>query len=144
MSSPAYWREYRKNNRAKVQQIQRSYYERNRELVIQRAKLSVQRLRVSRPDFARRANLKRNYGMTLDDYQRMLDAQQGLCAICYERETVKGGRAGGVRPLAIDHDHQTNRVRGLLCQRCNVALGHIRDNVLILHSMIAYLGDHSG
>lgn len=62
------------------------------------------------------------YNITPEEYERLFEAQGGLCAICRQSETIKTG-AGALRRLAVDHDHATDRVRGLLCYRCNSALG---------------------
>ena len=64
----------------------------------------------------RKSYLKRKYGMTLEDYERMLEAQGGVCAICGEPRPEE-------RTLHVDHDHETGEIRGLLCFRCNNALG---------------------
>lgn len=68
----------------------------------------------------------------------MVVAQDGRCAICREEETATA--RGRVRSLAVDHDHETGAVRGLLCSRCNTALGLFRDNPALLLEAIAYLG----
>jgi hypothetical protein len=81
---------------------------------------------------ARAANLKSQFGITQDDYDMMYDAQDGLCAICH-RACVSG------RKLAVDHDHATGRVRGLLCGNCNQALGKANDNPALLREMATYL-----
>ncbi|WP_371872188.1 endonuclease VII domain-containing protein [Phytohabitans houttuyneae] len=85
----------------------------------------------------RRSYLRRKYGMTEADYDALLEAQGGLCAIC-------GGPPGdsrGFRPH-IDHCHKTGRVRGILCNLCNQGLGGLRDDPEILRSAIAYLLRH--
>jgi hypothetical protein len=73
------------------------------------------------------------YGLTEDDYQRMLEAQGGRCFVC-------GNRPRKVR-LAIDHDHETGMIRGLLCpvSRCNEVLGMYKDNVDVFRRFVAYL-----
>lgn len=78
----------------------------------------------------------KKYGLSLDDYDSMLKAQAGRCAIC-RREEI-GGR-GILRKLAVDHCHLTGCVRGLLCNRCNAALGMVRDDASVLRAMILYL-----
>lgn len=71
-------------------------------------------------------------------YAEMVIAQEGLCAICHQPETSRA-RGGGIRTLCVDHDHTTGQVRGLLCQRCNSALGLLDEDMLIMASMIAYV-----
>lgn len=73
----------------------------------------------------------KSYGMTLEDYERLISKQGGKCAICMLEE--KG------RKLTIDHDHVTGRVRGLLCRKCNRAIGVFHEDVAILARAIAYL-----
>ena len=69
----------------------------------------------------RSRNLRVNYGMTLEEYEEKLEAQNGVCAICHEPET--GTIFGEIRWLSVDHDHATNQVRALLCSSCNRMLG---------------------
>src|ERR1017187_7428681 len=69
----------------------------------------------------RRANLKSKFGITETDYDEMLEQQDGVCAACGKEETHRNQY--GVCSLAVDHDHETGVVRGLLCGRCNRALG---------------------
>lgn len=87
---------------------------------------------------ARRKKLKSLYGLTETEYSDMVRRQGGLCAICRQAETVRG-RWGNVQPLAIDHDHATGKVRGLLCDRCNRGIGFFFDDIGRLRSAIAYL-----
>lgn len=86
------------------------------------------------------SRLKTQYGLTIEDYQRMLAEQGGGCAIC-------GQAAGSYRNqdfLCVDHNHETGQVRGLLCGSCNDGLGRFRDNPILLASAIAYLKTHDG
>ena len=75
--------------------------------------------------------LRRQYGITLRQYNRMLRAQSGVCAIC--------GTPPKVVPLNVDHDHKTKRIRGLLCHMCNRDLHHKFENPIILRKAAAYL-----
>ena len=75
------------------------------------------------PDYWRSVSL-RKYGITLEQYNQMLDAQGGVCAICKKPETAKGNH-GTARELAVDHCHDTGKVRGLLCSQCNTAIGKL-------------------
>ena len=86
----------------------------------------------------RESKLANEYGMSLAEYDDLFDQQQGRCAICNQPETAKG-RAGGLRSLTVDHCHDSGLIRGLLCSRCNAALGLLRDDPTILLSAIDYL-----
>lgn len=89
-------------------------------------------------------HLKKTYGITLDEYDQMLKDQNGVCAICEQPETVRPRRGKYTDTeirLAVDHDHVTGRVRGLLCKKCNIALGHLGDSVDRLRRAITYLED---
>jgi hypothetical protein len=79
----------------------------------------------------RDASYRRLYGITLADYEAMMTAQEDRCAIC--GETPPG------RTLHVDHDHETKKVRGLLCYGCNSGIGHFRDRPDLLRGAIDYL-----
>lgn len=72
------------------------------------------------------------YGLTGDDYLKMYNNQSGLCAICQASDK-----------LVIDHCHTTNKVRGLLCGKCNTALGLLKDNIEYFQRAIEYLKNKS-
>ena len=97
------------------------------------ARKTQKRKRDSDANYDRIRSLKNKFGLTLDDYDRLYEQQHGVCAIC-------GGINDGGRRLLVDHDHKTERVRGLLCIRCNSLLGHAHDDVTVLAKAIAYLG----
>ena len=78
------------------------------------------------------SNLKHRFGMTLEEYDELFDAQNGGCAIC-------GGANTTGRRLAVDHDHETGEVRGLLCFGCNIGLGKFKDDVTLVKRAAAYL-----
>lgn len=82
------------------------------------------------PDHAHRYKVAR-YGLTTDAYAQMMDAQNGVCAICKSPSTSKR--------LAIDHCHTTGKVRALLCQNCNVSLGGFKDDPRLLLEAAKYL-----
>lgn len=90
---------------------------------------------------ARKTRLKA-FGLTEADFNRMYEAQKGVCKICGEDP---GGHwlNPNVKTLHIDHCHKTNKVRGLLCLRCNSALGLFRDNPKLLEKAAAYLKENS-
>lgn len=93
--------------------------------------------RSAHPDYARDINLRRNYGITLEDFDRMATVQDGRCAICGR---VPQGKHNQGR-LHVDHDHRTGRVRGLLCSHCNRGLGFLGDSPETLCRAAAYLTD---
>lgn len=80
------------------------------------------------PDHHKRNNLKAKYGMTLEEYDEMLDLQGGGCAIC-----------GSTNSLVVDHSHIDGHVRAIICQKCNIALGQADDSIERLRVMIQYL-----
>lgn len=85
----------------------------------------------------RRYRLGRKFGITPEQYNEMLIKQNGVCAICLKPEIrcVKGR----ISNLAIDHNHITGKIRGLLCYSCNIGLGMFKDNSQTLRNAILYL-----
>ena len=82
----------------------------------------------------RRQALKR-YGLTPKDYQKLLRSQDSTCAVCDAKYHIKSKKQN----LAVDHCHTTGKVRGLLCNRCNYALGLVEDDRGLLLNLINYL-----
>ena len=81
-----------------------------------------------------RKHALKKYGITSSEYTLMLDRQMGSCAICFDRN--KSGNE-----LSVDHCHKTGMVRGLLCNRCNWAIGKFEDNTVLLLSAVEYLNE---
>jgi len=101
----------------------------------ERYKLNQRRMRNS-PEGRRRqraGHLHRKFGMTLRQYEEMLEAQEGRCAICGRPPRVDVS-------LHIDHEHKTGQIRGLLCFSCNAALGYFGDDGDRLIRAVNYLG----
>lgn len=94
-------------------------------------------LRVSMPMRVRESALRRNYGITIADYDRMYAEQGGVCAICKQPERLV--RRGVLQELSIDHCHDTGKVRGLLCHDCNTGIGKLGDSPERLQVAIDYL-----
>lgn len=113
--SNEYGRRYRESNVTKLREYNKERY-----------KLVTQEDR-------RRAKYKARYGVSLDEYNKMLEAQGGVCAICSGEPTGKKQR------LCVDHCHQTGKIRGLLCNECNVGIGRLKDSVELLVAAICYL-----
>jgi hypothetical protein len=87
----------------------------------------------------RKAHLKQCYGLSLEEYDEMVERQGGVCAICGKPETAQDVNSGTNRRLSVDHCHKTNEVRGLLCSKCNTGLGLFKDDITSLRSAINYL-----
>jgi len=82
-------------------------------------------------ELAERARaLEKNYDMSMDEYQYLIDLQSGICAICHTHSS---------RALQVDHNHSDGTIRGLLCGNCNKALGLVHDEPSILRAMVLYL-----
>jgi hypothetical protein len=79
----------------------------------------------------------KHHGMTPDDYENMLQDQQGACAICAAPNGT--GESKQSPRLSIDHCHITKKVRGLLCRNCNLGLGHFKDKAALLKKAFDYL-----
>ena len=77
----------------------------------------------------------KSYGLTIQLWEAMLIAQSGRCAACCDP-------LDGIKEPHIDHDHATDRVRGLLCSPCNTALGHAKDSIERLMGLVHYLEAH--
>jgi Autographiviridae endonuclease VII len=84
-------------------------------------------------------HLKKHFGITLEQYQKMLSEQKGLCAVCGKPETVRDKKSNEIRWLSVDHNHETGEIRKLLCNNCNVAMGHVGDSIEHLKQLIRYL-----
>lgn len=84
-----------------------------------------------------RSNILRKYGLTIQGYDALLKSQGGVCAICGRTSTTG-------RNLAVDHDHTSGRIRGLLCDSCNGGLGLLQDSEEILEKALAYLRRSTG
>jgi len=83
--------------------------------------------------------LKSRYGISLDWYNKKLDDQSGVCAICGSADSG----AKRTDNFFVDHDHKTGKVRALLCHQCNTGISKFRDDPVLLYSAIKYLEDHS-
>jgi hypothetical protein len=87
----------------------------------------------SRMASSKRHMLRREFGLTPEQYQAMLVQQNYGCAICKETGHTNG------RAMSVDHDHATGKVRGLLCSSCNTGIGQLKESPVILEAAIKYL-----
>ena len=156
--NPDYYKRLRSKNKEKQNEWSKEYYQRNKKKVIKysieyarkhrdrdRDKVNAARRKYKENNrdkhalWARKASLKRRFGITLEDYENMLESQGYVCAICHGNETVMDKRIGRPRNLAVDHCHNTGKIRGLLCTNCNTMIGSAMDNKGVLASAIEYL-----
>lgn len=94
------------------------------------------------PEYEGHRSMKRKYGVTPEQFQEMHREQNGLCFICHEPETRISPKTHAPQALAIDHCHTTNRVRKLLCSRCNTTIGKVNESPELLEAMLTYLRLH--
>lgn len=98
----------------------------------ERKKENVERYMAAHPEQRKAIKLKRYYNMTLEQYKQMSFVQWHVCKIC-------GNKCKTGRELAVDHCHNTGKIRGLLCHNCNNVLGSAGDNIETLKRAIMYL-----
>lgn len=117
-----YNREWAKKNAHKKKEYDKIYKEVNKEKI----KAQTKEYREQNKEKLRNGRLKAVYGITIEQYNEMFEKQGGVCAICLKPEThtIKGI----IVKLAVDHDHETGKVRGLLCNLCNTAIGHLQNS----------------
>lgn len=148
-----YHRKYRLANLERIKERKKKHYQENREYILSREKERYERLadeialKPKKYDrstdhakaVAKNAYLKRTYGISLDEYNELLQKQEEKCAVCkrHKDEFSHG--------LAVDHDHKTGEIRGLLCTHCNHRLVGRHRETDILKAVISYLeGDFTG
>jgi hypothetical protein len=121
-----YSQRYYRKNRKRILAQQREYRSANREKVYACSRAWVARNPERQRRALRSSHLRRKYGMSVEQYEEMLSAQRGRCAVCRARTD-----------LVVDHHHGTGRVRGLICRPCNSALTeHAERNI---HRLAKYL-----
>jgi hypothetical protein len=125
---------YRKDPR-KVIETAQQWRRENPERV--RAYQAEYRLRPERKRAMRDLYYRRTYGISADEFDRLLDEQHGACAICRTRPEREAS-------MHVDHDHESGAVRGLLCLSCNQGLGQFKDDPTLLLRAIVYLRQRAG
>lgn len=111
---------YRQNNIEKVRENQRAARNKN-------------------PDAYKNKSLKYTFGITLDEYNELLEKQNYVCAVCNKPEKEIHPQSKKIRNLNVDHCHETGKIRGLLCNSCNRGIGLLRDDPNLLFAAIQYL-----
>lgn len=123
------WRKaYEETHRELLNEKQRAWSSKHREELAdwQRGYRRTNKMRM------RDANLRRDYGISLNEFAEIEERQGGVCAIC-------GGPPNGRGVLYVDHDHANGEIRGLLCGKCNAGLGMFRDSPSLMRSAAEYV-----
>lgn len=82
--------------------------------------------------------LKKAFGIDIIEYNKLFELQNGLCKICNEPEKAKH-QSGHIKQLAVDHDHKTGKIRGLLCWICNTGIGKLKEDPKLLRKAADYI-----
>lgn len=144
----AYMKEYQKTykkppktpeERAEINRKKRERYANDPEYR-ERAKETARNSQSRKPEVKRSYRLKSDFGITPEEFEKILENQGGGCAICGAKQTNVTTRKEKIeKKLYIDHDHETGKVRGILCHHCNFGLGQFRDDPELLRKAISYL-----
>ena len=94
------------------------------------------------PEKARVKSLESLYGLTAEQYDKMLNRQSKRCAICDKEEVVKDHRTGRTKRLSVDHNHKTGKIRDLLCDKCNRLFGLLGEDLSLISNMLKYAEKH--
>ena len=139
-------KQWRIENRERSNQISKESYKKHEEQRKFAQKAYVERTREQRLDYANRNlrleknqrrrrdyNLRVAFNITLEDYEVMFNIQQGKCYLCHKHQSELKMR------LAVDHDHETGKVRKLLCNHCNLGIGQLKHDPKLLKRAVVYL-----
>lgn len=133
VSRREYNRKWKQKNRQRVADSMKKWRQKNREKINAYQRQNRHKYRT----YHRRFWLNRKYGIALGDFNAMLLAQGMLCALC--RKSCATGEA-----LCVDHSHETGKVRGLLCRKCNTGIGLFYEDPRLLRRAEAYIYKHHG
>ena len=122
---------HRVNNNAK--KMERYYANPEKSKERYKAEYQMNKHKESYQKRLRNSTLKRLYGITIEDFDSMYIEQGGCCAICGKHQSELN------RTLSVDHCHETGKVRGLLCRKCNAGIGHFDDDLGTMRNVIKYL-----
>ena len=122
-------KKYNLKNKDKIKVVKKEYYLKNKEHILAKSKIWA----LNNKDRIREYQLKRDYNLTLDQYNKMLSDQNNCCKIC------------DIKMISphVDHCHTTGKVRALLCKNCNTSLGKLKEDTRILNKMIEYIKEHN-
>lgn len=124
-----YTRIWREKNKEKIYANIKKWRENNPDKVRAQHRRQLAKYPERYAEYVRKSRLKNKYGLTLKEYEELVQRQGGKCAICKKKSPK----------LCVDHDHSTGKVRGALCTPCNTGLGFFRDDIVFLENAITYL-----
>lgn len=137
---------WREKNKEKLRKKQKIYYENHKKELYCYRMINKKKRRIYDKNYGKeKRSHKRNmwllktYQIDSLSYYRLLKQQNEVCAICGKKEIIFDKRNNKFRSLAIDHNHKTGKIRGLLCSKCNRGLGLFDDNIQLLKNVIIYL-----
>ena len=133
MKTPEELKQYRRQQYLKHKEKRLKQYAEYRDLNRDKIRSKQDKYNKQNPIKRKNAMLKYEYGITLDDYNKMFNEQEGKCAICQRHQNEL------TRTLCVDHDHKTNKVRALLCLTCNTDVSVVENR---LEEMMKYLNKH--
>lgn len=131
---------WKKLNCKKINENNRKRYHQNSKLGVMKSR----KWQMKNIDKVKNYKLKNTYNISLEEYNKLLELQNGVCEICKLPETVIHHVTKQAKQLAVDHNHTTGKIRKLLCARCNTGMGFFNDNIGLLKNVIAYLEFHNG
>lgn len=88
--------------------------------------------------------LKSSHGIGRKEYEEMLPNANSVCEICHLPETKISNKTGKPTTLSVDHNHESGKIRGLLCHRCNLALGYLQEDIKVAKNLIDYVEKYGG
>ena len=132
-------KDWRERNPDKEHKYAKEGYNRNREKELERKKRDYAENRYNLQEKKKDYNLRRDFGIGLDELKKMLADQNYKCKICGKELKIIEGETND-DAAHIDHDHKTGKIRGVLCHYCNLGLSHFFDNPQLLLNAAEYLG----
>lgn len=123
-------------DKEKQKEYMRRYYQRNAPKKRAANKVWMAENREYRRQYSWELLLKNKYHITKEDYNNLFEVQKGCCAIC------KLHQENFEKRLYVDHNHETGKVRALLCVNCNMLIGHAQEDIEVLGKAIKYLNEH--
>lgn len=131
-----YQKNYRYQTRVKYKKRQKVYQKEYRKTLKYKQRQKSYRNQPENKEKIRNQSMYKKYGIGLKEYKKIWKIQNGKCLICGEFKPLNGERENRLR---IDHDHSTNKIRGLLCIKCNSVVGYIKESLKTARKLVEFL-----